>query len=76
MTELDERLATVVATVQRIVEESGDPSGFDATKWVHAWVQEPLGPLGGARPLDLLQTDEGLAKVVRLLRQIQAGVYL
>lgn len=72
---LDERLAAVVTTVQQIVEESGDPSGFDAEEWVREWVNQPLRTLGGARPIEMLQTDDGLAEVVRLLRQAQAGVY-
>lgn len=72
---VDERMAVVVATVQRIVEESGDPDGFDARQWVREWVHEPLRTLGGTRPIDLLQTDEGLDEVLRLLRQAQAGTY-
>lgn len=74
MDRVEARLAAVVATVQRLVEESGDPTGFDAEAWTREWVQEPLRTLG-ARPIDLLDTDEGLAEVLRLLRQIQAGVY-
>jgi uncharacterized protein (DUF2384 family) len=71
---VEERLAAVVATVQRIVEESGDPNGFDADAWTREWVHEPLRTLG-ARPIDLLQKDEGMDEVLRLLRQMQAGTY-
>lgn len=73
--DVDQRLAAVVATAQRIVEESGDPRGFDAERWVRKWVREPLATLGGERPIDLLQTDKGLVAVLQLLRQMQAGVY-
>lgn len=61
--------------VQRIVEESGNPEGFDALAWTSAWIRERVPALGGARPMDFLGTEEGMALVEGLLRQEQSDAY-
>lgn len=74
----DERVpgvARLVGQVRNIVEESGDPHGFDATAWMSRWLGEPLPALGGVRPLDLLDTTEGQALVSNTLAQMQSGAY-
>lgn len=74
----DERVpgvARLVGQVRNIVEESGDPHGFDATAWMSRWLGEPLPALGGVRPLDLLDTTEGQALVSNTLVQMQSGAY-
>jgi putative toxin-antitoxin system antitoxin component (TIGR02293 family) len=38
------------------------------------WLQNPNGALGGARPLDLLDTDLGAEEVVTILGRIEHGV--
>lgn len=48
---------SLAALVQRLVDESGDPVGFDARAWTVAWLHEPMPALGGARPLDYIATD-------------------
>ena len=58
-----------------MVEESGDPQGFDAAAWLSTWIEEPLPALGGARPVDIMDTMEGQALVSTLLAQIQSGAY-
>lgn len=67
--------AWLVALVQRVVDESGDPAGFDASAWATAWVAEPCPALGGRCPGDYLQTEEGQAMISRLILQMQSGAY-
>lgn len=38
-----------------------------------AWMKEPSVPLGGARPIDLVQTEEGLRQVLYELAQMDFG---
>lgn len=68
-------VARLVGQVQAIIDDSGRPEGFDAAAWVSRWLGEPLPALGGARPLDLLDTMEGQALVSTTLAQIQGGAY-
>ena len=68
-------VARLVAQVQRIVDESGDPEGFDATAWTSRWLDEPLPALNGVCPVDLLDTMEGQALVSNAIAQIQSGAY-
>lgn len=68
-------VAKLVGQLQAIIEESGDPAGFDAGAWISSWLREPLPALGGARPLDLLDTMEGQALVSDALARVQSGAY-
>ena len=68
-------IARLVGQLQAIVEESGQPEGFDAAAWMSQWLSEPLPALGGVRPLDLLDTMEGQTLVSNALAQIQSGAY-
>ncbi|WP_458098435.1 antitoxin Xre/MbcA/ParS toxin-binding domain-containing protein [Roseomonas sp. WA12] len=68
-------IARLVGQVQAIVEESGNPVGFDAAAWTSRWLSEPLPALGGARPLDLLDTMEGQALVSSTLAHVQGSAY-
>ena len=68
-------MARLVAQLQSIVEESGDPQGFDAPAWLSRWLREPLPALGGQQPLDLLDTMEGQALVASVLAKLQSGAY-
>ncbi|MGE0222116.1 MAG: antitoxin Xre/MbcA/ParS toxin-binding domain-containing protein [Acetobacteraceae bacterium] len=69
-------IARLVGQVEAIVQESGDPEGFDATGWMSRWLQESLPALGGARPIDLMDTMEGQALVSVALARIQSGAYV
>ncbi|MGU2064683.1 antitoxin Xre/MbcA/ParS toxin-binding domain-containing protein [Pseudomonas aeruginosa] len=40
------------------------------------WIQEPVRGLGNQRPLDLLGSIGGCREVLRLIRQLEYGVYL
>ena len=68
-------VARLVAQVQNVVDESGNPLGFDAAAWTSGWLNEPHPALGGISPLDLLDTMEGQALVSNTLAQIQSGAY-
>lgn len=65
----------LTAIVQRIVNESGDPVGFDARAWTLEWIHEPVPALGGARPIDYMLTAEGSALVETLVHRMQTGAY-
>ena len=68
-------LAKLIGQVQVMVEEAGDSTGFDAEKWISAWLGEPVPALGGRRPIELLDTMEGQALVAQTLARIQSGAY-
>lgn len=68
-------MARLVGQLEAMVEESGDPTGFDATAWMARWFNDPLPALGGTRPIDLMDTMEGQALVSTVLAQLQSGAY-
>ena len=65
----------LVGQVQAMVEESGEPKGFDARAWLTRWLGEPLAALGGVRPRDLLDTIEGQRMVSEALARMRSGAY-
>jgi putative toxin-antitoxin system antitoxin component (TIGR02293 family) len=68
-------MARLVGQVQAMVEESGDPEGFDAATWVAQWLEQPLPALGGRRPAELMDTPEGQSLVSNLVSRLQTGAY-
>lgn len=68
-------IASLVGQLQAIVEESGDPEGFDATQWLSRWLREPLPALGGEKPMSLLDTMEGQSLVADTLAKAQSGAF-
>jgi uncharacterized protein (DUF2384 family) len=68
-------ISSLEALVQRIVEESGRPVGFDAQAWLARWLEEPVPALGDRRPLDVLDEADGFEKVQQILLRIQTGAY-
>ena len=68
-------LAKLIGQVQVMVDESGDPEGFDAESWLSAWLRTPVPALGGTRPIDLIDTMEGQALVSQVLTRMQSGAY-
>lgn len=68
-------VARLVGQIQAIVEESGNPEGFDAAAWLSRWLSEPLPALGGVRPLDMLDTIEGQSLVSASLARLQGAAY-
>lgn len=77
-TEQSERvlgLAKLIGQVQTMVQESGDPDGFDAARWVGQWLERPNPALGGCRPAQFMDTVEGQQLVSALLAKTQSGAY-
>lgn len=68
-------VATLIDMVQTMVEQSGDPSGFDAARWVSAWLTKPLPALAGETPASYMDTFEGQKLVAELLSMTQSGAY-
>jgi putative toxin-antitoxin system antitoxin component (TIGR02293 family) len=68
-------IVRLVGQLEAMMQESGDPDGFDAASWMSRWLQEPLPSLGGARPIDLMDTMEGQTLVSTALAQVQSGAY-
>lgn len=65
----------LLGQVQAMVREGGNPDGFDASAWLSAWMSTPVPALGGARPLDLMDTMTGQALIAQVLAQMQSGAY-
>jgi putative toxin-antitoxin system antitoxin component (TIGR02293 family) len=65
----------LVGQVQRMVEQSGDPTGFDAARWLGEWLDRPLPALAGKCPAEYMDTSEGQQMVSALLMRIQSGAY-
>lgn len=68
-------LERLVGQVEAMVQQSGNPEGFDAGRWVGDWLQRPLPALGGKRPAEFMDTMEGQNLVARFLAQSQSGAY-
>lgn len=68
-------LAKLIGQVQQMAEDAGNPTDFSARSWLSVWLIQPLPALGGACPIDYLDTMEGQKLVANLLRQIQGGAY-
>lgn len=68
-------VSALAALVQRVVDESGDPVGFDALAWTTRWLHRPVPALGGACPVEYMATPEGRALVETLLMRMQSGAY-
>jgi putative toxin-antitoxin system antitoxin component (TIGR02293 family) len=68
-------MARLVGQVQVIVEESGNPDGFDAAGWVARWLERPLPALGGQRPAELMDTPDGQSLVSDLVARMQSAAY-
>jgi putative toxin-antitoxin system antitoxin component (TIGR02293 family) len=68
-------MAKLIGQVQTMVEQSGDPTGFDAAQWLARWLDEPLPALGGLHPAEYMDTAEGRDLVSNLLSMAQSGAY-
>ncbi len=68
-------IARLVGQVSAMVKESGNPEGFDAARWVAAWLDRPQPALGGKRPAELMDTADGRSIVSDLVARMQSGAY-
>lgn len=66
---------SLIHLVQSMVEQSGNPDGFDAARWLGNWLLAPLPALGGATAASYLDTFEGQKLVAELLTMTQSGAY-
>eukprot|EP01032_Pedospumella_encystans_P011363 gene11363-13215_t len=77
-TALSERmigLQKLIGQVQTMVEESGNPKGFNAAHWIAQWLEQPLGALGGQKPAHFMDTIQGQELVSDVLARMQSGAY-
>jgi hypothetical protein len=51
------------------------PPEFDLDQWLQDWLERPQPALGGARPVQLLDSAEGLESVRRTLGALLSGAY-
>ena len=72
---LEDDIATLSELVQRMVDESGTPVGFDALSWLDQWLLELAPAFGRRRPLDVLSEPGGLDLVRSHLLRAQSGAY-
>lgn len=72
---LEDDIATLSVVVQRMVDESGEPVGFDARSWLDHWLLTWMPALGNRRPLDVLKEPGGLDVVQSVLMRTQSGAY-
>jgi uncharacterized protein (DUF2384 family) len=68
-------LVELVRQLEAMIQESGNPEGFDAAAWMSRWLNDPVPALGGMRPVDLMDTLEGQALVSATLAKVQSGAY-
>jgi uncharacterized protein (DUF2384 family) len=68
-------IVSLVAQVQTMVEQSGNPNGFDTATWVARWLDRPLPALGGQKPGDLMDTPDGRTLVGTIVGRMQSGAY-
>jgi uncharacterized protein (DUF2384 family) len=67
--------AELIQLVERMVQESGSPDGFDARAWLKRWMASPIPALKGATPASYMKTKEGRKLVAQLLSMMQSGAY-
>ena len=75
LTALEDHIAILTMLVRRMVDESGDPTGFDAQAWLDHWLVGVVPALGDRRPLDVLNEPGGLEVLRSLLLQAQYGAF-
>ncbi|ACB69158.1 conserved hypothetical protein (plasmid) [Burkholderia ambifaria MC40-6] len=68
-------LSKLIGQVQSMVEESGEPAGFDAAQWVAQWIERANPALGGRKPAELMDTVAGQDLVSTVLARMQSGAY-
>ncbi|MGB3291274.1 MAG: antitoxin Xre-like helix-turn-helix domain-containing protein [Burkholderiaceae bacterium] len=68
--------AKLIGQVENMVQESGDPDGFDAAQWFNQWLDKPLHALNNRPPADFMTTAEGRDLLSQLLASAQSGAYV
>lgn len=68
-------MTRLIRQVQRMVDESGDNTNFDAALWLAQWLAEPNPALGGVPPGQYMDTAEGFVLISDTLARMQSGAY-
>ena len=71
----EDRIAKLIALVQRLLEESGNGVRFDAEHWTRIWLATPLPALGGAQPISYLDSEQGYELLRQLFLRMQSGAF-
>ncbi|MBU1350541.1 MAG: DUF2384 domain-containing protein [Gammaproteobacteria bacterium] len=72
---LEDDITNLTEVVQRMVNESGEPSGFDAGSWLEHWLTGVVPALGDRRPIDVLKEPGGLEVLRTLLLRAQYSAF-
>ena len=71
LTTPSEFLITLLRQLETVIPDAE----FDVAAWLSQWIETPVPALGGARPIDLMNTPEGQALVLMTLSQMWGGAY-
>jgi len=72
--------STHTARVDALIKQAyemgfGNSNYMRAYNWMMTWLRQPLAPLNGSCPIDVIVTEEGFVRVRQLLSQMQSGAY-
>ncbi|ESQ91350.1 hypothetical protein ABAC460_07220 [Asticcacaulis sp. AC460] len=67
--------AKLIGQVETIIQESGDPEGFDAAQWLKGWISRPLPALGNRMPQEFMDTSDGREMISQILARSQSGAF-
>ena len=67
--------AKLIGQVETIIQDSGNPEGFDAAHWLKGWISRPLAALGNRRPDEFMDTSDGREMISQVLARGQTGAY-
>lgn len=65
----------LISIVQRVVDESGNPEGFDPVAWTDNWMTLPIPALGGKTPNDYVASGHACSDVVDIVLRMQSGAF-
>lgn len=68
-------MAKLIGQVHAVVQQSGNPEGFDAALWFAQWLDQPLPALGGSKPAEYMDTAEGRELLSRLIAHAQSAAF-
>lgn len=68
-------LIRLISQIQRMVNESGNPDGFDVAAWLGNWLTEPNPALGCVSPGEYMDTAAGFSLLSDTLARMQSGAY-
>jgi len=72
---MEHDLEELIKQVELIVQQSGDSKNFDAEQWIKIWIQRSVPALGGKRPVDYMNTQEGMVLISNLLAMMKVSSY-